>query len=323
MLRRIFLLGNIVLGIAFLFTAVRFIGTLRTSQPWDISRPRVSSPLKAKIGEKVKPLSYYSVITQRHLFRNSLKPQPSPTREKIKVELPKTTLKLKLKGTVVGSSRFARAMIEDERTGKQELYRLGEMIAGGAEIIGIKRGRVILRRGSREEVLLMYAEMEEIVPGRTMAAGLFLSDKTRPKRTRPGENKRVVTAKELATARGVTDRIIKRVAGRGYKIKSLREAIQAAGKVLTQAKVGVYRVHGQIQGVRITDIRPGSMYERMGIHSGDVIKRVDGYRIKSMGDIFGVYRRLRKQSLLNVDIERDGKMVTLVYEIKAGESKLP
>jgi len=108
------------------------------------------------------------------------------------------------------------------------------------------------------------------------------------------------------------------VIGGGFKVLSLREAVQAAGKVLTQAKVGVYRANGRIQGVRVTDIRPGSMYERMGIHSGDVIKQVDGYRIKSMGDIFGVYRRLRKQSLLNVEIEREGKMVTLVYEIKAG-----
>jgi len=309
--------------VAFLFTAVRFIGTLRTSPSRDISGPRVPSSSKVEIGEKVKPLSYYSVIAQRDLFRNSLKPQSSLTREKIKVELPKTTLKLKLKGTVMGNPRFARAMIENEMTGKQQLYRLGEMISGGAEIIGIERGRVILRRGNREEVLLMYAKMAGTAPQRATVVGLSLLDKTRPKEARSAETKRVVTAEELSTARGATDRIIKRVIGGRYKVKSLREAIQVAGKVLTQAKVGAYLVNGHIQGVRVTDISPGSMYERMGIHSGDVIKRVNGYRIKGMGDIFGVYRKLRKQSVLTVDIERDGKTVTFVYKLKSGESRLP
>jgi len=194
MLRRIFILGNIVLGVAFLFTAVRFVDTLRPSQPRGVPGPRVSSPLKVETGKKVKPLNYYSVITRRDHFRNALKPQPSPTRGKIKVELAKTTLKLKLKGTVVGSPRFARAMIEDERTRKQELYRLGELIAGGAEIIGIERGRVILRRGSREEVLLMYTKTGGAAPQRTTVAGLSLQDKTRPKGAKPTETKRVLTA---------------------------------------------------------------------------------------------------------------------------------
>jgi len=66
--------------------------------------------------------------------------------------LEQTKLRLVLLGTVTGDSDDARAIIRDEHTKVEDLYRTGSEIQG-ARINRISRGQVILSVNGREEVL--------------------------------------------------------------------------------------------------------------------------------------------------------------------------
>jgi len=66
--------------------------------------------------------------------------------------LEQTKLRLVLLGTVTGDSDDARAIIRDERTKLEDLYRTGSEIQG-ARINRISRGKVILSVNGHEEVL--------------------------------------------------------------------------------------------------------------------------------------------------------------------------
>ena len=66
--------------------------------------------------------------------------------------LERTRLRLVLLGTVTGDSEDARAIIRDEHTKMEDLYRTGSEIQG-ARINRISRGQVILSVNGREEVL--------------------------------------------------------------------------------------------------------------------------------------------------------------------------
>jgi type II secretory pathway component PulC len=57
-------------------------------------------------------------------------------------------------GTIEGSPAVAEAVFEDPQTKKQKLYRVGDVI-DGATIIEIKNHQVLLRRGTRTEVVHM------------------------------------------------------------------------------------------------------------------------------------------------------------------------
>jgi len=66
--------------------------------------------------------------------------------------LEQTRLRLVLLGTVTGDSDDARAIIRDEQTKLEDLYRLGSEIQG-ARINRISRGKVVLSVNGRDEVL--------------------------------------------------------------------------------------------------------------------------------------------------------------------------
>jgi hypothetical protein len=66
--------------------------------------------------------------------------------------LEQTKLRLVLLGTVTGDSDDTRAIIRDEQTKLEDLYRTGSEIQG-ARINRISRGKVILSVNGREEVL--------------------------------------------------------------------------------------------------------------------------------------------------------------------------
>jgi general secretion pathway protein C len=73
------------------------------------------------------PLSRYRAITKRNLFNTN--PDIEAPAQAVNVDnLKKTDLNLKLWGTVTGQDHKAYAVIEDTKTRKQQLYRVGDSI---------------------------------------------------------------------------------------------------------------------------------------------------------------------------------------------------
>lgn len=96
-----------------------------------------------------------SVITARNLF--GLPPEEKweevATNDPL-AGLQASSLDIVLMGIVDGGSRDSRAIIFSKRDRTQQLYQVGDMVAG-AQIKSILWGKVILRTGGRDEVLDM------------------------------------------------------------------------------------------------------------------------------------------------------------------------
>ena len=97
----------------------------------------------------------YSVITARNLFGFP----PEGKREEVAAndplaDLPATSLDLVLIGIVDGGSRDRRAVIFSTKEKIQQLYQVGDLVAG-AQIKSILWGKVILRTDGGDEVLDM------------------------------------------------------------------------------------------------------------------------------------------------------------------------
>ncbi|MCK6509824.1 hypothetical protein L6R29_07665 [Myxococcota bacterium] len=73
---------------------------------------------------------------------------------------------------------------------------------------------------------------------------------------------------------------------------------------------------GQPVGFRIYSIRPGSLYEKIGIKNDDVIRQINGYQFNSPQKALEAYSNLMSASSLNVSVQRGGKVVDMRYEIK-------
>lgn len=93
-----------------------------------------------------------SLITARNLF--GLPQREEAAANQPLVDLPATSLDLVLMGIVDGGSRDRRAVILSRKDKIQQLYQVGDMVAG-AQIQSILWGKVILRTDGGDEVLDM------------------------------------------------------------------------------------------------------------------------------------------------------------------------
>ena len=72
---------------------------------------------------------------------------------------------------------------------------------------------------------------------------------------------------------------------------------------------------GVVDGFRLVDIQPGSIYERLGLRRNDLIKGVNGEPVNDPAKAMELYNRLRTDANVAINIERDGRQETLNFSI--------
>mgnify|MGYP001064717564 CR=1 FL=1 len=73
---------------------------------------------------------------------------------------------------------------------------------------------------------------------------------------------------------------------------------------------------GQRDGFLLARVQPASLFSRLGLQTGDVIKTVDGQPITSVGEALGLYKNLTPGNRVEVVISRQGNDQTLVFAIQ-------
>lgn len=69
-------------------------------------------------------------------------------------------------------------------------------------------------------------------------------------------------------------------------------------------------------GFRIEKIRKGSIYDRIGLENGDVIKKINSKPIKNSDEAKYVFQELKTRKKLYLVIERKGQEIPLHYSLK-------
>jgi general secretion pathway protein C len=244
-----------------------------------------------------EPLTHYlAVIEERRLFGSP----PLDIDEEMPPEtLPRTELKLRLVGTIYSSPLLSRAIIEDLSTGKKSLYRLGDIVAG-AKIVRIKRNEIVLEREGVQEVLIM-AHYE----GGMLAKERF---------ELPHLQSVLLSEREITAATEAASRIMEKLDPQKEVLPDIMEVVNAVNDVLRCARISPHFSEGRLRGIRLTDIYPGSIYERIGLEPGDIIKIVNGHRVNSVQGILQIYNEIYQYPTVTISVDRGGRILTLVYK---------
>ena len=80
----------------------------------------------------------------------------------------------------------------------------------------------------------------------------------------------------------------------------------------TQARIVPARKEN---GFKLFSIKPGSIYKKIGLKNGDIIKSINGIDLSSPDKALEAYQRLRSADKLSLDIVRRGKKESLDYTI--------
>lgn len=231
--------------------------------------------------------SAYQAIIDRDLFKTKATPESEPEPEEIELDkLKETQLNLKLWGTVTGNTDSAYAVIEDKKKNRQGLYHKGDVIQN-ATVKMILRKKVVLRVNDEDEILMM--EDEDDQSGRVNASG----------RDRPEPEARSFSGGDRVSI----DR------------NEINSALNNVNQLMQQVRVRPHFKNGKPNGLILTHIRNNSIFNELGLRSGDIVKGVNGEEIESVDDALKFYNNLKSSSDVQLQIERKGEEKNINYQI--------
>ncbi len=86
--------------------------------------------------------------------------------------------------------------------------------------------------------------------------------------------------------------------------------------ILMQARVVPCLKQGKTTGLQISRISPGSIYEKIGLQTGDVIMRINSRNLENPAGFLKLYQDLKGKKNISVDLYRHGQQLTLNYDIR-------
>jgi len=200
--------------------------------------------------------------------------------------------KIRLIGVVMGDDAGIFAIVEEQGSKNQALYRLHDHIQDLGEVADIQRNSILIRRGNLEELVeLALSDM----PG---TGGTHAMKPSFP----AGASPRANTGGPL----------VKKVVDR----REVELAMNDLPKLMTQARAVPNMVNGTINGFRLDYIAPSSFYEKIGVQTGDVLQRVNGVDIRDPGTILSMLQQLKNEEVVKVDIIRNNQRSTVTYELR-------
>ena len=216
--------------------------------------------------------------------------------------LPETGLDLTLKGIIARRDSDRKLALIAQGGGKEEVYWLGDRIAG-AEIVGIGARQVVLLRDNiRETLTLEEAKLrKDAGNGRRQAARVAGAPRPREQAQGGASNWGVARLSER-------QRVVARA--------TLDQHLGSLPSLLRQAKAVPYISNGEPAGFRVVGIDKGSVFEELGLRQEDVIVAVNGVSVRNIQEALAAYNSFRSAEAVRLDLLRGGREVSLDFSIQ-------
>jgi len=198
-------------------------------------------------------------------------------------EAPETKLNLTLKGVLATvPMEMASAIIAQGKSGKEEIYGVGDKMPGGVSIKEIYPDFVVLERNGSAEILKLQKD-----------SGLEGFEAT--------DNGNI-------TGSGVSS--LNR--SPGVALKNIRSDIMKnPASFGDYALPVVVKENGKQVGYRLQPQKKGQMLSQLGINPGDVITEINGVKLDNQQNGISALRKLSTATNLNIVVKRNGAEVPL------------
>ncbi len=255
-----------------------------------------SFPTQGPAGGLFRSRTEYGPITDRNIFNSDgIIPNPlsAPEGEMYADDGPavKSDLPLNLVGTIVHvNPAKSVATIQLRTTSEVIPYLPNDEIANIAVLVRVQRRKAIIRNTQNSR--LEYIEIPE--------------------------DAKISFAKTSAPVE-VSDGVFKREGDTiSIKRNDLNNYLKDLPTLLQQATAVpniVPGTGGEVDGFKILGIEPGSVFNQIGLKVGDVLKGVNGEKVNSPAKAMELYNSLRNEGRIELEIERDGRPTTQVFNI--------
>lgn len=245
--------------------------------------------------------SQYGVITSRNLFssRNEIPPplkSKSDGSKKKNDEPVASSLPITLLGTLVHSNPAKSvAAVEIKSKNMTGSFTVGAEMEGLARLEKVERGIIYFRNLNNQA--LEYIEMNK---GNSKVS--FDSIKT-----------------TMAAATPV-NKEIQNLGNNTFKVKrsDLNKYLNDMSGLLMQARALPNRDPntGEINGYRLVDYQPGSIFEQLGLPRGTLIKSAGGEPVNSIQSAMEMFNKMKVSNNIKLGVEMNGSEQVMNYNIE-------
>ncbi len=234
------------------------------------------------------PARAYRISLERNLFGGA---PAAPAGDTAPATANASAETFRLRGTARVDDH-AYAVIEDVDGGRQEVFAVGETVFDGPKLVAVEPGKAVLARGARKTTLVLREDESPPSEPRRQQSASGAAARGRSGIRKTGENTYLVDRREV------------------------EHSIENLSKIATQMRAVPYMRDGQTVGFRVFNIRPGSVFDRMGLKNGDVVQRVNGVELDSPTKALALLQDVQTTDEIRVDLLRDERPSTLTYTVR-------
>lgn len=213
--------------------------------------------------------------------------------EAIKSELP-----LKLNGLIyAGNPSSGLALIQNTDTQKQSSFLVGDFILKDVVLIEVQESKVIMQVHDHKEFL-------------------DLLDPVAPRAKRIRKQGAIGTA--VVSGSKYSEEGFERDGNRISMSADYRQKLLTTdfAKVLQDAKAEPVYEGSELNGFRLTRIRPDSVYEKGGLQNDDIVKEINGVSLVDTAQAIKLLNSLRGAGEIEIGVVRGGKKLNVNIQVK-------
>lgn len=221
-------------------------------------------------------------LTASSIFGTSVTPVT-----KITQKAPITKLNLTLKGVLAADPQtLASCIIAQGKSGREEIYGIGDKLKGGVTIKEIHPDHVVLERRGQAEILKLQKH-SSLGPGAIT-------------RTRTPNNLRSIG--NLTPAQALT--------------KIRKEILKSPASFGDYALPVLIKERGKQIGYRLQPQSKGKLLADLGLQPNDVITEINGIKLDKPQNGLSALRKLSTAKNLSIMVKRNGGSVPLNIQLK-------
>jgi general secretion pathway protein C len=240
------------------------------------SAPTETAPRAAPPPPRSRSWAEREIILTRNLFHSSTDATPVAIKDE---DLEKSKLPVTLLGTFAANDpALSRATLMDKEKNETLVVGVGDQIKNTAEVQRIERRRI---------VLLENGAPRELTFGEDALGAPAIQRANKPR---------------LAARRAVNAARAETPAAVPISRDTINQSMQNPSQLLSQARVLPKFENGQMVGLQVNGIQPGSLFETLGVQEGDVITEFNGISISSPDESARIFSELSSAEQFNVTV---------------------
>jgi general secretion pathway protein C len=250
---------------------------------------RVAQPDKAPSKPRALPeRTYADIIVRRNIFDSTAVYDPNAAKGADTAGECRSDSNFRLLATVVANvPTYSSALISvgAARDGKTDGFGMGDEVGGEGRIVLIEQKKVCLDGGTCICI---------------------------------GGDAAKTPAKATAAAAG-NEGGVEKLSDTKYAVDSslIEDSMNNFEQLAGQMRVAPHKgADGAVDGYRLSAIRKGSLFDKLGIKNGDIVHGVNGSPLTSTQAAMQVYETLKNERSFNFEISRRNQRQTLEYEVR-------